>query len=395
MAFGSAPLVLALLSLLAFVRHLSKKRPLNGAILLSPGEDHAHIRRIINPGFSPAQLAAISHPSEEARGSQCTFDAISENCSVVFDLDCNTLGDPRHPVMDACRNVLNVKPLATCAWFTKRRIGNLVSTLLLRSFWHYIPLSLLGFARYLPTKDHAIYKRSSSRINGGIKELIREKTQAILADMADNKRDIVSILVNATENHSVRLTDAKMISQMATFPLIGYQKPSIALAWLLYELAKGPDYHHKIREEVRDVRRPVKGRGEEGFSIADLDSMAYATAAVKEVMRLHTVITISSACSPKARLPQVWGPEAHLFNPERFVEHDKMGDAYVGMTSCLMSLGAAGNLLIEMQAILIELSERFDFAPPDDKPIIVRFPAGMMLLHQEKMGYLSRPTLTT
>ncbi|KAI8980581.1 cytochrome P450 [Trametes punicea] len=520
MAFGSAPLVLALLSLLAFVRHLNKKRPLKviqgppspsflvghledlyhqkeagelekkwleeygsvwrikgclgedelmiadpralqyifhqssyrfsksaverqvsreltgEGLLFATGEDHARIRKIINPAFSPDQLAAyfpsirraarkltqkwedLLQTSPEAREKlsvlqwlgRCTFDAISE---IVFDIDCNTLEDPRHPVMDACRNMLvNALPRPSR------------STLLFRSFWRYIPLSILRFARYLPTKDHAAYRRSSSRINGEIKKVIREKTQAILADKVDSKRDITSIVVkaNATANHRARLTDTEMISQMATFLLAGYQKPSTSLAWLLYELAKRPDYQHKIREEARDVRRRVKERGEEDLSIADLDSMVYAIAAVKEVLRLHSVITTIFRVSSKDevipltypittatgntvdeivvpagtnlhicipgynRLPQVWGPDAHLFNPDRFVEHDKMGDTYVGVTSHLMTFGAGSQAcigwrfaMIEMQAILVELIEHFDFALPEDKPRIVRFPAGMML----------------
>ena len=34
--------------------------------------------------------------------------------------------------------------------------------------------------------------------------------------------------------------------------------------------------------------------------------------------------------------------------------------------------------IIEMQAILVELIEHFEFAIPEDKPEIVRFPAGLV-----------------
>lgn len=40
------------------------------------------------------------------------------------------------------------------------------------------------------------------------------------------------------------------------------------------------------------------------------------------------------------RLPQIWGTDANEFNPLRFIEHEKMGETYVGVTSNLMSFSA-------------------------------------------------------
>ena len=40
------------------------------------------------------------------------------------------------------------------------------------------------------------------------------------------------------------------------------------------------------------------------------------------------------------RLPQIWGPDADEFVPERWIEHEKMGQTYVGVTSNLMTFSA-------------------------------------------------------
>ena len=40
------------------------------------------------------------------------------------------------------------------------------------------------------------------------------------------------------------------------------------------------------------------------------------------------------------RLESVWGKDANEFNPHRFIEHEKMGATFVGVTSNLMTFSA-------------------------------------------------------
>lgn len=102
-------------------------------------------------------------------------------------------------------------------------------------------MPLLKIVQYIPTKDHARFRQTLGVINDFARSLIAEKTEAVLAGKAENKKDIMSILgtsylgsdthlsntcvhvvkANASENPKQRLSDEEMVSQMATFLLAG------------------------------------------------------------------------------------------------------------------------------------------------------------------------------
>lgn len=53
------------------------------------------------------------------------------------------------------------------------------------------------------------------------------------------------------------------------------------MTWLLWELAKHPEYQAKVREELAAVRAEVTARGDTEFSVADLDSLSMLLAVMK------------------------------------------------------------------------------------------------------------------
>ena len=72
-------------------------------------------------------------------------------------------------------------------------------------------MSILKFVKYIPTKDHTRFRRMLKVINKYAKDLIDEKTEAVLAGKGDNKKDIMSILGTShrrfhPDDHLVDLT---------------------------------------------------------------------------------------------------------------------------------------------------------------------------------------------
>ncbi|KAI0652675.1 PAH-inducible cytochrome P450 monooxygenase PC-PAH 1 [Trametes meyenii] len=404
-------------------------------ILFAEGQDHARIRKIMNPAFTASQLKSflpLFRHSAQKLGqkwkeqlhispdnaqrvdvlswlARCTLDVIGE---VGFDVQCGALDDSLNPVMHAYKNMF-----ADAIPFPSK------ANVLFRHFWRYIPMPILNYVKYIPSKEHIRFRKTLGVINDFAQGLIREKTEAVLSGKNENKKDIMSILVkaNASENPKSRLTDEEMISQMATFLLAGHETTANSTSWMLYELARHPGYQSKMREEVKAIRARVTERGDSDFSVSDLDSMTYVLAAMKEVLRLHPIVyslvreagrddvlplanpvttttgeVIDEVPIPKGttcniaiwaynRLPQIWGPDADEFNPHRWIDNEKMGQTYVGVTSNLMTFSAGLQAcigwrfsIIEMQAILVELIEQFEFTIPEDKPEILRFPAGLV-----------------
>lgn len=72
-----------------------------------------------------------------------------------------------------------------------------------------------------------------------------------------------------------------MVSQMATLTLAGHETTANTITWLLWELAKHPDFQDKLRGEIAQKRAEIAARGGFDFTMDDLESMTYLQAALK------------------------------------------------------------------------------------------------------------------
>ncbi len=72
-----------------------------------------------------------------------------------------------------------------------------------------------------------------------------------------------------------------MLAQMHHLTAAGEGTTSATLSWMLFELAKYPEYQARMRDEVRAARARVAERGDVDFTSEDLDGMKATVAAIK------------------------------------------------------------------------------------------------------------------
>lgn len=72
-----------------------------------------------------------------------------------------------------------------------------------------------------------------------------------------------------------------MLAQMHHLTAAGEGTTSSTISWMLFELAKRPEYQVRMRDEIRAVRARASERGDSDFALEDLDSMKCTLAAIK------------------------------------------------------------------------------------------------------------------
>ncbi|KAH0828958.1 cytochrome P450 [Lanmaoa asiatica] len=362
-------------------------RMVNGkGISWADGEDHRRQRKILLPGFggpeskaflsifkgcaesmstkwmeiiesSSDQKAVLNIPSWLSRG---TLDAIGQ---AAFDVQFGTVRDDEHPLARKYNNMM----IDVFGRPSTQQI-------FIQAASKYIPLWILEWMTDHASNPRLERAREMKKMATEVaKEMVREKSESLLA--GNGKRDIFSLLVKANMDTEAKnkLTEEELLSQMRVILIAGHETTSYSLSWILLELARHPKMQSRLRTEIRETEAAIRARGDTQFTMADFNGMPYTTAMIKEGLRYHPVIphvlriaggddilplsrpittesgeVISEIVIPKGtrivasiaaynRNPELWGDDAHEFNPDRWLDSVASGKKTV-------SIGAYSNL---------------------------------------------------
>ncbi|KAI6117793.1 cytochrome P450 [Pisolithus thermaeus] len=247
----------------------------------------------------------------------------------------------------------------------------------------------------------------------------KEKEEGVL----DGKevKSVIEVLANASDPDSpLHLTHEEMKSIL----IAGYESTSITMTWALLELARNPDIQSKLREELLAF-------GEEPTYDQQQHSLPYLDAVVHETLRVHPAVTdlfrvaaeddviplsepvttqsgkvvnsISVARGTQIGIPiscinrstEIWGADAKVFRPERWLEEDgipkKAQDIQAyrhlltfvdGPKTCLGKNFAVA----EFKAVMSVLVKDFVFELRDGPNTQVEFGRGMILPRPKIVG---------
>ncbi|CAI9089909.1 OLC1v1024561C2 [Oldenlandia corymbosa var. corymbosa] len=263
-----------------------------------------------------------------------------------------------------------------------RRIHELIdrqaqlTMLALRSV--YIP----GF-RFLPTRNNRLRRNLSNQTRRLIRDLIERQRK-----VGGNSNCLLSFLING------ELSTEEVIDECQTFYFAGKEIVAIFLSWTLLLLALHPEWQTKAREEVFQVCK------NDEFPNGDaLNDMKVVTMILNETLRLYPPIAVvvrqasenmkvgnldvpagTQFYLPIAAAhhdPEIWGPDANEFNPQRFSEPRKHLASFIpfviGSRMCI----APNFSIMEGKIILAMILKKFAFQP---SPAYVHAPATFLTI---------------
>lgn len=246
--------------------------------------------------------------------------------------------------------------------------------------WNYLPLPWsFGFKN----ARNSLIKEISITV---------DKRRALMKDKIvteEDKNDLLSYLLDATDSDGNHLSNDLIINQSLTFLFAGHDTSSSALAWSMYYLATQPEALAKIREEVDKVL------GDRDPTTEDLNQLNYTKDFMKEVLRIRPVIpivdriTTSEVNIAGTVLPAgtylgmfLWNvahdtrywDKPYEFRPERWTNNE-MKDVFshvpfsAGPRNCIGSKFAGQEIVIAIAMI----ARNLDIAYDDSVPIISTF----------------------
>lgn len=160
-----------------------------------------------------------------------------------------------------------------------------------QALWDYMPEKVLECFRYLPMREYARFARTRRIFNMYSKWLLAQKSAVLTSD--EHSMDVTSVLgksllsfvnlmelmqavvrANVSEDPKSRLINEEMVSEMYALTLAGHETTANTFTWLLWELAKHPNYQEGVRAEIVQKRAEVAARGKTDFTIEDLDGVS-------------------------------------------------------------------------------------------------------------------------
>ncbi|KAJ7356883.1 cytochrome P450 [Mycena albidolilacea] len=256
---------------------------------------------------------------------------------------------------------------------------NKLSSFYMRAlFWIFPSVLSIG-------KKGKMIRRVKAELGAIACKMWRDAKTSLDAHSTEDDKTLMALMLKADAASDQQLCEDEIVAQMRTVLSAGYETVSAIVAWVLYELATNPRLQEQLRAEISSPGDP---------SLDELNKYPVLNSIILETLRLHPAIlenhhqaaeTINVPLSapipgraashlviPKGTVllipvnvlqtdPEIWGDDAHLFRPERWIEPDAKRNLFAfseGPRSCIGKKFA----LAEIKALTVTLIQQFSFS---------------------------------
>lgn len=253
-------------------------------LLVSDGEEWARQRKLSNPAFRRAAVAAYAE-------AMCalTQEMLRERWGG---------GGRRDVYRDFNDLTLSIVSTSLFGSSVSGPAAERVNTSIGEAMAYLAGSASLGvLPSWLPTPENIQFQRAVDRLDEAVYGIIRERRRALEDLIGDecegegSEQDLLDRLMGARGEHGEGMSDSALRDELMTLMVAGQETSAILLAWTCAFLAQHPRVARRASAEVDAV---LKGRPPTG---SDCPRLPYTEACVLESMRLMPPAYMVGRCA--------------------------------------------------------------------------------------------------
>eukprot|EP01120_Amphizonella_sp_Union-15-10_P001079 TRINITY_DN1113_c0_g1_i1.p1 TRINITY_DN1113_c0_g1~~TRINITY_DN1113_c0_g1_i1.p1 ORF type:complete len:497 (-),score=74.65 TRINITY_DN1113_c0_g1_i1:42-1532(-) len=344
------------------------ERFLGDSVLLSEGETWKHQRQIINPAFTPTAIQNFM---------PIFLSVCQQTIQMLKQLDGQPI-DVYQLFKKLTLDGLGIAAFGESLQSIKRKHGDVEAIYkgIMDIFKDF--LRMMGIKDLFPLKSNKIVAKYFDDFDDFVFSMIEDRKK----NRSDDRKLLLDFLIDASDEGSgKKLTNVEVKNNVNTFFLAGHETTSSALAMIAYELSRNPEIQDKARKLV------IEKVGKDAPSYDQTNLVPYINAIINETLRLHPPVPgvtrytnndveLNGFFIPKNtfiivpsyslhRLEEVWGSDAKIFRPERWIENGFKPPVGYYMPFGKGSRICVGNVFatLEMRIAVLMLLQNFELLP--------------------------------